>query len=93
MLLPFKVMGWMFFIRLVSFEQSSSSVTWVSASEPMDYDNPRTALTYDEVYGPPGENEETIDQALARIVNKRLKKEEDHSAQSETATLPGKQHY
>ena len=81
----------MFLIRLVSFKQSKSSVTRVSSSDTMDHYNPRTELTYDEVYGPPGENEETIDQAIAHIVNKRLKKEEDHSAQSETATLPGKQ--
>ena len=81
----------MFLICLVSFKQSKSSVTRVSSSDTMDHYNPRTELTYDEVYGPPGENEETIDEAISRVINKRLK--EDHPAQPETATFPGKQHY
>ena len=88
MLLPIKVMIVMFLIRLVSFKQSKSSVTRVSSSDSMDHYNPRTELTYDEVYGPPGDNEETIDEAISRVINKRLK--EDQSAQPETATFPGK---
>ena len=62
---PSKAMGWLIFIHLISIEQFITSVTWVGASEPSDYDNPRTALTYDEVYGDSRSNEETIDQAIA----------------------------
>ena len=87
---PSKAMGWLIFIHIISIEQFITAVTWLGASEPSDYDKPRTALTYDEVYGDTRSNEETIDKAISRIVNKRLQKNENHLVKSSTATLPGK---
>ena len=87
---PVKVMIVMFLFRSISqsLRDSKSSVTRVGSSDSKDYYNPRMEPTYDEVYGPPGDNEETIDDRISRLIKKRTKG--DQSAQPETATFPGK---